>query len=303
MKAKFSHEVEFALREKKAVVALESTIIAHGMPFPKNLEVAIEMCDAIRSSGAVPAIIAIENGEAIVGMEESQLSDFAQERNILKTSRRDLAYAMALKIKAATTVSATMIIAQFAGIRVFATGGIGGVHRGANLTFDESADIIELARTKVAVVSAGAKAILDLGLTLERLETHGVPVIGYRTDDFPAFYSANSGHKVPLRCDTIEQLVEIMKVQDTLIHSGGELIVQPLSPETEIPLDNIEPKILQAIQIASDKGIIGKDTTPFLLGQLNEITSGKSQKANRELAIANALLAGQIAVKYADSRS
>lgn len=303
MKAKFSHEVEFALREKKAVVALESTIIAHGMPFPKNLEVAIEMCDAIRSTGAVPAIIAIENGEAIVGMEESQLANFAQERNIFKTSRRDLAYAMALKLKAATTVSATMIIAQFAGIRVFATGGIGGVHRGANLTFDESADIIELARTKVAVVSAGAKAILDLGLTLERLETHGVPVIGYRTDNFPAFYSANSGHKVPLRCDIIEQIVEIMKVQDTFIHSGGELIVQPLSTETEIPLDTIEPKILQAIQIASDNRIIGKDTTPFLLGQLNEITSGKSQKANRELAIANARLAGQIAVKYADSRS
>lgn len=299
MKLRYSHEVERALAAKGAVVALESTIIAHGMPYPKNLEVAREMGDAIRSSGAVPAIIAISNGEAIVGMNDSALADFAREKNILKASRRDMAYALSTKISAATTVSATMIIAHAAGIRVFATGGIGGVHRGASDTFDESADILELARTKVAVVSAGAKAILDLGLTLERLETHGVPVIGYRTSDFPAFYSSRSGHQVPLRCDDIEQLVALMKAQDTLMHAGGELIVQPLSAEDEIPYETIEPQIQEAIKTASARGVIGKDTTPFLLATLNEITAGKSQIANRALAIANAWLAGEIAVKYA----
>lgn len=299
MKLRYSHEVERALAAKGAVVALESTIIAHGMPYPKNLEVAREMGDAIRSSGAVPAIIAISNGDAIVGMDDAKLADFAREKNILKTSRRDLAYALSTKISAATTVSATMIIAHAAGIRVFATGGIGGVHRGASSTFDESADILELARTRVAVVSAGAKAILDLGLTLERLETHGVPVMGYRTSDFPAFYSSRSGHKVPFRCDSIEELVAIMKAQDTINNAGGELIVQPLAADDEIPFETIEPQIQEAIKTASARGIIGKDTTPFLLATLNEITAGKSQIANRKLAIANARLAGEIAVNYA----
>jgi pseudouridine-5'-phosphate glycosidase len=299
MKIRYSSEVQRALGEHRAVVALESTIIAHGMPYPKNLEVAREMGHAIGESGAVPAIIAISKGEAIVGMNDDALSHFAQEKDILKTSRRDMAYALATGITAATTVSATMMIAHAAGIRVFATGGIGGVHRGASDTFDESADILELARTRVAVVSAGAKAILDLGLTLERLETHGVPVIGYRTSDFPAFYSSRSGHQVPLRCDDIEQLVALMKAQDTLMHAGGELIVQPLSAEDEIPFETIEPQIQQALRTAATQGVIGKDTTPFLLAHLNEITSGRSQAANRALAIANARLAGEIAMRYA----
>jgi pseudouridine-5'-phosphate glycosidase len=302
MKIRFSLEVERALSDARAVVALESTIISHGMPYPKNLEVARAMGDAIRTSGAVPAVIAISKGEAIVGMEDASLADFAQERNVLKTSRRDLAYALATKITAATTVSATMMIAHAAGIRVFATGGIGGVHRGASNTFDESADILELARTRVAVVSAGAKAILDLGLTLERLETHGVPVIGYRTSDFPAFYSSRSGYQVPMRCDTVEQLVAMMKAQDTLKNAGGELIVQPLSKEEEIPYETIEPQIQQALKAAEEHGITGKETTPFLLARLNEITAGRSQIANQALAIANARLAGEIAVAYSGKR-
>lgn len=300
MKVRLSREVESAIANKGAVVALESTIIAHGMPYPKNLEVAREMSDAIRASGATPAIIAITNGEAIVGMEDRMLTDFAQEHHILKTSRRDMAYALSKKITAATTVSSTMMIAHTAGIRVFATGGIGGVHRDASNTFDESADILELARTRVAVISAGAKAILDLGHTLERLETHGVPVIGYRTSEFPAFYSSRSGYKVPMRCDTIEELVELMKAQDTLMHAGGELIVQPLSQDEEIPFETIEPQIQLALKTAIEQGISGKDTTPFLLARLNEITAGRSQIANRALAISNARLAGQIAVLYAE---
>jgi len=299
MKIRYSAEAERALKSGSAVVALESTIIAHGMPWPENLTVAKEMGEAIRESGAIPAIIAIAGGEAIVGMSEEQLHAFAQEKNILKASRRDMAYALASKITAATTVSATMIIARAAGIRVFATGGIGGVHRGAQDTFDESADILELARTRVAVVSAGAKAILDLGLTLERLETHGVPVIGYRTDDFPAFYSSTSGFKVPMRCETIEQIAAVMKEQDLISHSGGELIVQPLSPSEEIPHSSIEPKIKLALNTAHAKGITGKDTTPFLLARLNEITGGQSQIANRALAVANARTAGKIAAAYA----
>lgn len=298
MKLRLSREVESAIANKSAVVALESTIIAHGMPYPKNLEVAREMSDAIRASGATPAIIAITNGEAIVGMDERMLTDFAQEHNILKTSRRDMAYALSKKITAATTVSSTMMIAHTAGIRVFATGGIGGVHRGAQETFDESADILELSRTRVAVISAGAKAILDLKLTLERLETQGVPVLGYRTDDFPAFYSAVSGFKVPMRCDSIEEVVEVMKVQDSIPSAGGELIVQPLLPEHEIPHEIIEPQIQQALKAAADQGLSGKDVTPFLLARLNVITEGKSQLANRTLAVANAQLAGQIAVAY-----
>lgn len=299
MKLRVSHEVESALAEKRAVVALESTIIAHGMPFPKNLEVAREMSNAIRASGAVPAVIAIENGEAIVGMEDVKLSEFAQQKNILKTSRRDVAFALAKKITAATTVSSTMMVAQAAGIRVFATGGIGGVHRNAANTFDESADMFELSRSRVAVVSAGAKAILDLGLTLERLETYGVPVIGYQTHEFPAFYSAVSGFKVPMRCDTVDEIISLMKAQDSLQNAGGELIVQPLSQDHEIPHAWIEPHILQALNDAADIGIKGKDTTPFLLARLNDITAGKSQVANRALALANARLAGQIAAGYA----
>ena len=299
MKIRLSAEVEHALEAGLPVVALESTIIAHGMPWPENMAVAKEMGDAIRLSGAVPAIIAIAEGEAMAGMSEQGLSDFAQQKNILKASRRDIAFALATKVTAATTVSATMVIAQAAGIRVFATGGIGGVHRGAEKTFDESADILELARTRVAVVSAGAKAILDLGLTLERLETHGVPVIGYRTDDFPAFYSAASGFKVPMRCDSVAELASLMKIQDMLDRAGGELIVQPLSANLEIPHEQIEPHIEQALVAASEQGITGKETTPFLLARLNEITGGKSQRANRELALANARLAGQIAAEYA----
>jgi len=291
-----SEEVQEALNANAPVVALESTIISHGMPYPQNLEVARKVEDAVRSAGAVPATIAILNGIIAVGLSAEQLEHFAQEKNVMKCSRRDLPYAITQQLNGATTVAATMIVAEMAGIEVFATGGIGGVHRGAELTFDISADLNEFAQTSVAVVSAGAKAILDIPKTLEYLETCGVPVIGFGTKYFPAFYSRSSGIELPKTLSTTHDIAAFIYEKKRMNLKGGVLVANPIPAEYEIPADTIEPHIAQAIEMATVNGIKGKDLTPFLLRTLNEVTRGKSQLANEQLVLCNARLAAAIAV-------
>jgi pseudouridine-5'-phosphate glycosidase len=291
----FSDEVQQALNNGKPIVALESTIISHGMPFPQNLEVAMEVEETVRRNGAIPATIAILNGDIHVGLNASQLKDFAERSSVMKCSRRDLPLVVSMKRDGATTVAATMIIAEMAGIQIFATGGIGGVHRYAESTFDVSADLTELGQTNVAVVSAGAKAILDLPKTLEYLETLGVPVIGLNTDDFPAFYSRTSGLKLALRLNSVVEVAGFLRSKWKMGLKGGAVIANPIPHEFALPNDEIEATIHQAIDLAKSKGITGKELTPFLLSTLNQLTAGKSQVANKALVLNNAAIAAQIA--------
>jgi pseudouridylate synthase len=300
MKVKLSKPVAAALKAGKAVVALESTIIAHGMPYPQNLEMARNVENAIRERGAVPATIAIIKGELRAGLDEADLEHFARTGpTIMKVSVRDLAYVISQKLDGATTVASTMRIAHMAGIKIFATGGMGGAHRGAEKTFDISADLMEFAQTPVAVVTAGAKAILDLGLTLEILETQGVPVVGYGTDEFPAFYSRQSGHQLQQRCDKPDQVAALLSASDNLGNKCGVIVANPIPAQEEIQRIEIEPQIQKAVAEAEAKGIQGKHVTPFLLKRITEITEGRSLKANIALVMNNARVAADIAVAYA----
>ncbi|NIA71809.1 pseudouridine-5'-phosphate glycosidase [Pelagibius litoralis] len=291
-------DVVQALAEGRPVVALESTIITHGMPFPRNLETALAVETDIRTGGAVPATIAILDGCIRVGLDEADLCRLADLDAVAKVSRADLPAVLAAGQPGSTTVAATMICADLAGIKVFATGGIGGVHRGAALSFDVSADLQELARSPVAVVCAGAKAILDLPKTLEVLETLGVPVIGFGSDAFPAFYSRDSGLAVPLRCDTADQVAAVMATKWMLGLGGGLMIANPIPADDEIPADAMEAKIGLALEEAAAQGIQGKAVTPFLLGRLEALTQGASLTANVALVRNNAKLAASIAAAY-----
>lgn len=293
-----SDEVEFALTEGVGVVALESTIISHGFPYPDNVECALTAEQCVRDGGAVPATIAIIDGRPTVGLSREQIERLATAGadGVTKASRRDMGVLVATGATGATTVAGTMLIAALAGIRVFATGGIGGVHRGAQESFDISADLLELARTPVCVVCAGAKSILDIGLTLEVLETHGVPVLGYRTTQFPAFYSATSGYGVDATFETAQQIAAVLRAQDDLGMSGGTLVANPIAPEYAIDPDVLDGWTRQALAEAQRDGVHGKDVTPFLLARLHELSSGVTQQANKELVYGNARLAAQIAV-------
>ncbi len=294
-----TEELKSALAQNKPIVALESTIIAHGMPFPQNLEMAQEVEQIIRGNGAIPATIAVIDGELRAGLSTAELEHFAKTGiSIIKVSTRDLPFVVARKITGATTVASTMRLAAMAGIHTFATGGIGGAHRGAEKNFDISADLIEFSQSNVAVVTAGAKAILDLALTLETLETFGVPVVGYGTDDFPAFYSRSSSHKVPMRCDTPNEIAAMMKAKWAMDLKGGIVVANPIPSEAEIPATEIAPRIEAAITEAKAQNIIGKNVTPFLLKRLAEITQGRSLAANIALVKNNAKLAAEIAVAY-----
>jgi pseudouridine-5'-phosphate glycosidase len=288
-------EVAEALYSKKPLVALESTIIAHGMPYPQNVETALQVEKVIRENGAIPATIACINGKIQVGLSPSQLEELATSKNVLKLSRRDLPIAISQNRIGATTVAATMIGAEMAGIRVFATGGIGGVHRGVEMTGDISADLQELGMTSVAVVSAGAKAILDIPRTLEYLETMGVPVLGFQSDFFGAFYSRSSGIPVEMRMDTPQEIADFLNAKWNLGLKGGVLISNPIPEEFEIPSSEIEPVILEAVALANALDINGKRLTPFLLGKIKDVTSGRSLETNIQLVLNNAKVAAQIA--------
>ena len=302
-------EVADALRHGQPVVALESTIISHGMPWPQNAETAFRVEAAVREHGAVPATIAVVDGRLKAGLTREQIEGLARQGSAVpKASRRDLPVLMAAGTTGATTVAATMAIAAMAGIRVFATGGIGGVHRGAESSFDISADLQELARTSVAVVCAGAKAVLDLKLTLEYLETHGVPVLGYGTDELPAFFSRQSGLKLQHRLDTPQAIARVLqaKWQAGLAGltgltglEGGVVIANPIAAEHEIPQARIAGFIEQALAEAREQGVAGAAITPFLLARVSELTGGASLVANIQLVLANARLAAQVAVQLA----
>jgi pseudouridine-5'-phosphate glycosidase len=289
-------EVRRAKAYNLPIVALESTIISHGMPYPQNVQTAKECERIIREAGAVPATIAIINGKLKVGLSEEELDKLGKDGPaIQKTSRRDISYFVANKIDGATTVSATMMIAHMAGIKVFATGGIGGVHRGAEETMDISADLDEFAQTPVTVVSAGAKSILDLEKTLEYLETKGVPVFGYQTDEFPAFYTQKSGLKVTHRINGPEEMARIILTQEQLNISTGMLVANPIPAEHALNQGEMDKIIEQALHEMKQKGIKGKETTPYLLAKIVELTSGKSLEANIQLVYNNCKVAAQIA--------
>lgn len=291
-------EVAAAIAKKAAVVALESTIISHGMPYPQNVQTARQVEMIVREQGAVPATIGIINGRIKVGLTEEELEFMGKEKNIHKVSRRDLPMIVAQGLNGATTVATTMICAALAGISVFVTGGIGGVHKGASETFDISADLTELAHTNVCVVCAGAKSILDIGLTLEYLETQGVPVLGYQTEEFPAFYTRKSGFKADYLVDTPEVVASAMKAKWDLGLNGGIIIGNPI-PESESMDETVINKAIEdALAEASQLGIKGKDTTPFLLAKIKENTGGDSLDSNIELVYNNARIGGQIAVAF-----
>ena len=294
-------EIAAALAQGGAVVALESTIIAHGMPYPGNLETARAVERIIRAEGALPATIAVLDGRLKVGLDDAALQRVARSPDMAKASVRDLPVLMASRRDGATTVASTMRIAAMAGIRVFATGGIGGVHRGAEMTGDVSADLTELAESSVAVVSAGAKAILDLPRTLEMLDTLSVPVVGYQCDEFPAFYSRASGLRVPARAESPEEIAAILAARWRLADKGGALIANPIPAADEIPAAKIEGQIAAALREATARGIVGKDVTPFLLAHIRDLTQGESQRANVALVLNNARLAGKIAHAFSTS--
>lgn len=291
----FSPEVASARAAGHAIVALESTIITHGMPFPQNVETARRVEAEVRSAGAVPATIAVMDKYIHIGLTDSQLDTLGQARNVMKLSRADLAGCLVSGRTGATTVAATMICAHLAGIGVFATGGIGGVHRGAEESFDISADLLELAATPVTVVAAGAKAILDLPKTLEVLETHGVPVIAYGQDEFPAFWSRGSGLAAPLRMDRAADIAAAHRMRRRLGLPGGQLVANPIPEAAEIPRAEIMPVIEAALAEAAAKGIAAKAVTPFLLQHIFELTKGRSLDANIALVLNNARLAAAIA--------
>ena len=289
-------EVKSALDEGRPVVALESTIISHGMPYPQNVETALQVEQIIRDNGAVPATIAILGGRLKAGLSHDEIEYLGKQgTKVAKASRRDLTTLVERKADGATTVTTTMMIAHMAGIRIFATGGIGGVHRGAETTMDISADLEELASTPVMVVCAGAKSILDLGLTLEYLETKGVPVLGYQTKELPAFYTRHSGFSVDYQVDTPEELAGIMKAQQDLGLRGGILVTNPIPEEYSMDATVINNAIDEAIRQAKENGIHGKATTPFLLAKVKELTGGDSLDANIQLVFNNARLAAKTA--------
>lgn len=293
-----SPEVQQALADGKPVVALESTIISHGMPYPKNVETAMLVEKTIRDNGAVPATIAIIGGRLKAGLSPEEIEYLGKSgRKVAKVSRRDLAAIVARGADGATTVTTTMIIAHMAGIKVFATGGIGGVHRGAETTMDISADLEELAGTPVMVVCAGAKSILDLGLTLEYLETKGVPVIGYGTDELPAFYTRSSGFVVDYRVDTPAQLAAMFKAQQELGMKGGMLVTNPIPEQYAMDKAVIDAAIEQAVAESKEQGIHGKETTPFLLARVVELTGGDSLESNIQLVLNNAIVASKTAAE------
>lgn len=297
-----SAEVADALAAGRPVVALESTIVTHGLPFPENLETARAVEAAVREGRAVPATIAVLDGRLRVGLAADELERLARAERVMKLSRADLAFAVASGRPGSTTVAATMIAARLAGIEVFATGGIGGVHRGAETSFDVSADLDELARTAVVVVSAGAKAILDLPKTLEVLETRGVPVVGWRTDDFPAFWSRSSGLPVPLRVDTTAELAAFWRARHDLGLDGGLLLANPVPEADEIPRDEIEAVIARAVAEVEAAGVRAKDVTPRLLARILELTDGRSLVTNRALILADARLAAEVACALVEQR-
>jgi pseudouridine-5'-phosphate glycosidase len=292
-------EVKAALAAGQPVVALESTIISHGMPYPQNVAMAQRVEQIIRDKGAIPATIAILGGKLKVGLTPGELEYLGKTTNVQKTSRRDIPFIVARKLDGATTVASTMIIAALAGIKVFATGGIGGVHRGAADTFDISADLEELAHTNVAVVCAGAKSILDLGLTLEYLETHGVPVIGFRTDELPAFYTRKSGFAVDYRLDSAQEIADAIRIKWSLNLNGGLVIANPIPEEDQMDYDTITAAINTAVTQAAAQGIKGKEITPFLLAKIKDITGGESLEANIKLVYNNAKVAADIALALA----
>ena len=293
-----SEEIQDSIKEKGPVVALESTIISHGMPFPQNLETALEVESIIRKEGALPATIAVIEGRIKIGLSNLELEQFAQGTKTVKVSSRDLPLALSQKQDGGTTVAATMICSRMAGISVFVTGGIGGVHRGSEKTMDISGDLMELSRTNVAVVCAGIKSILDIPRTLEYLETQGVPVIGYRTDEFPAFYTTTSGYSVQSRINTAEEIARCMKVKWELGLDGGLVIANPVLPEDAMDEVVIEEAIAKSLKEASEKGIDGKAVTPFLLERISQLTDGESLKTNIALVFNNALLGARIASAY-----
>lgn len=298
----FSDEVASARVQGRPLVALESTIITHGMPYPQNLETALAVEEEIRRAGAIPATIAVLDGSLRIGLEHDALVALAQKSDVSKLSRADLAVCMATGGTGATTVAATMIAASMAGIDVFATGGIGGVHRGAAHTFDVSADLRELAQTPVSVVAAGAKAILDLPATLEMLETLGVPVITVGQDAFPAFWSRDSGLKSPLRLDETSAIARSHLARAALGLAGGQLVANPIAPEDEIPAAYLTPLIDQAVAAAEASGIAAKEVTPFLLSKIFELTGGESLRANIALVLNNARLGARLAIDIARLR-
>jgi pseudouridine-5'-phosphate glycosidase len=294
----FHPDVENALKNNLPIVALESTIISHGMPYPKNIETALMVEETVRSNNAVPATIAIIKGRLKIGLTEKEIEFLATNDEIKKISRRDLAIAVSQKLSGSTTVASTMIIASLANIVVFATGGIGGVHRGAETSLDISADLDELSRTNVCVVCAGVKSILDIGLTLEYLETKGVPVIGYKTSELPAFYSIKSGFNVDYRVDAAIDIANILKTKFDLTIDGGILVTNPIPVAFELESSVMNEAIDLAIIEADNENITGKKITPYLLSKVNEITKGKSLDANINLIANNADLAAKIAVHF-----
>lgn len=299
----FHDDVREALRAGRPVVALESTIITHGMPWPDNVDTARQVEAAVREAGAVPATIAVLDGRVTVGLDEAQLDALAQTQAVMKLSRADFGVAIARGVTGSTTVAATMIVARLAGIDVFATGGIGGVHRGAEHSFDQSADLQELGRTAVSVVSAGAKAILDLPKTLEVLETLGVPVITVGQDNLPAFWSRDSGLVAPLRMDSTREIVDFLVVRERFALGGGVLIAQPVPAGDEIPKVEMDGFIEQALSDAETQGIVGKAVTPWLLTRIVELSDGRSLATNRSLILNNARFAGQLAMMLTESRA
>ncbi len=284
-----------ALATGAPVVALESTIISHGFPYPANVECAREAQRVAREEGAVPATVAILNGRPTVGLTDEQIEHLGTAQGIAKASRRDIAMLASRGADGATTVAGTMLISAMAGIRVFATGGIGGVHRGAGESFDISADLIELSRTDVTVVCAGAKSILDIGLTLEYLETHGVPVVGYRTDEFPAFYTRTSGFGVDARVESAEEIAAFMRAKRGLALGGGAVVANPIPQEHELDPEMLDGVIASALAEADEAGVHGKEVTPFLLARIHELTGGASEEANKQLVYSNVRLAAQVA--------
>ena len=298
MKIKVAEEVKKALADGKAVVALESTIISHGMPYPQNVETALRVEEEVRKNGAVPATIAIIDGVPTVGCNRDEIEKLGKAGlTVTKVSRRDIPIVIAKGLNGATTVASTMILAEKAGVKIFATGGIGGVHRGAEKTMDISADLDELSKTNVTVVCAGAKSILDLNLTMEYLETKGVAVIGYGTDELPAFFTRESGIKVGYRMDTPKEIAESMKAKEDMGLEGGMLVTNPIPEEYSMDAKVIGEAIDKAVKEAEEKGVKGKDITPFLLDKIQKITGGDSLASNIQLVLNNARLASQIAVE------
>jgi len=291
-------EVAQALTEGRPIVALESTIISHGMPYPKNVETALAVEATVRENGAVPATIAIMDGKCHVGLSAQQIEYFGKASNVWKVSLRDMPYVIAQKMYGATTVAATMRIASIAGIKIFVTGGIGGVHRGAENSMDISADLTEMGQTSVAIVSAGVKSILDIGLTLEYLETKGIPVVTIGQDEFPSFYSAKSGYNTPLRLDTTQEIAQLLHTKWALGLQGAVLIANPVPATFEIVADEMEIHIQQALTAAENNQIKGKEVTPFLLSYISNHTDGESLETNIALILNNAKVGAGIAVEY-----